>query len=289
MERGRELPSNQAQPSLVVTRHGEPVQADEFEGPKLKIARAKRHIADYRLAFKALGEANIIAATPEVDPETGNDLWKVRLTQPIPSDLRLTAADAIYNLRSALDQAVCSCVRLAGKSPKDTYFPHGVNKAGFEISLREKCEKVPEPVRAAIAGLEPYHGGSGYLLRVLHDLNIVDKHRDLIKVGVTLRKFSVSSGVGTSPKGPIWICGENEFKVADGDVKHVDQHHKLTVAVSFTDVEAVEGESVTQVLNQACELVSRTVAVLDEAINEYLILRQPVGPPFARFVQYVIM
>ena len=203
MERGRELPSNQAQPSLVVTRHGEPVQADEFEGPKLKIARAKRHIADYRLAFKALGEANIIAATPEVDPETGNDLWKVRLTQPIPSDLRLTAADAIYNLRSALDQAVCSCVRLAGKSPKDTYFPHGVNKAGFEISLREKCEKVPEPVRAAIAGLEPYHGGSGYLLRVLHDLNIVDKHRDLIKVGVTLRKFSVSSGVGTSPKGPI--------------------------------------------------------------------------------------
>ena len=145
MERGRELPSNQAQPSLVVTRHGEPVQADKFEGPKLKIARAKRHIADYRLAFKALGEANIIAATPEVDPETGNDLWKVRLTQPIPSNLRLTAADAIYNLRPALDQAVRSCDRWRGNRRRTRIFPMGSIRRGLKSRSGKNAKRFPNP------------------------------------------------------------------------------------------------------------------------------------------------
>jgi hypothetical protein len=129
---------------------------------------------------------------------------------------------------------------LAGDSPKGTYFPHGSDEAAFKQSLSEKCKKVPEPIRAAIVALEPYHGGKSYLLRVLHDLNIVDKHRDLISVGAVLRKLTI-----------------------------VDQHLKLTFAVTFTDVEAIEGESVTQVLNQACELVSRTVTILQEAMVAY--------------------
>ena len=267
----RQKPRGQtSQPNLGVTHHGEHIESDLFEGPKLKIARAKHHIADYRSAFATLRDLNIVRIEPEIDPETRNTVLKVRLAQPMPGDLRLTAADALYNLRSALDQAVCSCVRLVGESPKDTYFPHGSDKARFEVQLREKCKKVPEPVRHAIAALEPYHGGNGYLLRVLHDLNLVDKHRDLIAVGATLRKVSIIPGKGTLPKGEIWLRGEEKFEIAEAGFSPVDQNVKVTMAVSFTDVEAVDGESVTQVLNQACELASRTIAILEEAMTDYL-------------------
>jgi hypothetical protein len=271
MGRRKESPSDSAQPNFVVTRHGEYVPTDEFEGPKLKIERAKRHIADFREAFSALSHSNIMRFEPYVDPETGDDSFKIWQSEPLPSDLRLTAADAIYNLRAALDQAACSCARLAGEPPDGTYFPHGSNKARFEISLREKCQKVPEPVRSAIAALEPYDGGNGYLLRVLHDLNIVDKHRDLIAVGVSLRKLTVTPGQGGLPTGTVWHRGEDKFEVTNPLVLKAHHDVKITLAVTFTDVKAIEGESVTQVLNQACDLVSRTVLIMEKAMVFYKI------------------
>ncbi len=164
-------------------------QPDPFAGPKLKIKRAERHIADYRLAHKAFTESGAVRCVVEDNPDTWNIYWGIHYAaNPATGDMRVTAADAIYNLRAALDQAVSRCVKLARQSPKGTYFPQGQDKAGFETSLRGKCKKVPESIRAAIAALEPYQGGAGYLFRVLHDLNVVDKHTDLLDVALAVQK-----------------------------------------------------------------------------------------------------
>jgi len=89
---------------------------DLFDGPKLKICRATRHLSDYRAAFKAFTEGpELMQMEPQVDPETGNlrvVIW--RGPDSLPSELRLTAADALYNLRSALDQG-CFGLRRAGR------------------------------------------------------------------------------------------------------------------------------------------------------------------------------
>lgn len=161
---------------------------DPFEGPKLKIKRAERHIADYRQAFKAFTESSSVVVFPQSDIQTRQGQIIVQSRAPVPGEMRVTAADALYNLRAALDQAVCRCVALTGQTPKNTYFPHGADKKGFEANLREKCKKVPQPVRDAIAAPEPYHGGNGSLFRVLHDLNLVDKHTDLIEILPVIRK-----------------------------------------------------------------------------------------------------
>src|SRR3954463_2971708 len=86
-----------AAPSLTVQKFTTPDyrEPDPFEGPKLKIERAKRHIADFREAFKTLANSNIMRIDPEIDKETGATRIYARLTQPLPSDLRLTAADAL--------------------------------------------------------------------------------------------------------------------------------------------------------------------------------------------------
>jgi hypothetical protein len=188
----------------------------------------------------------------------------------MPSDLRLTAADALYNLRSALDQAVCCCAVMAQKkSPDGTYFPHGKDQAGFEISLRTKCKKVPEPVHAAIAALEPYYGGDGYLLRVLHDLNLVDKHTDLIMVGATLRRITISLGKGELPPREAWRRTENGFELIPSATE-VDKHVKVTMAVTFADIEAIQGESVTKILTQLCDLVVKAVEIIEAAMTVHL-------------------
>jgi hypothetical protein len=241
---------------------------EPFESPKLKVERAKHHVRDYRAAFKAFSESNIIRFRPETDPQAG-DWFKIWLSEPMPSDLRLSAADALYNLRSALDQTVCCCAVLADKSPDGTYFPHGKDKAGFEISLRTKCKKVPELVRRAIADLEPYHRGNGYLLRVLHDLNLVDKHTDLIAVAAVLRRVTISPGKGRLPTGEVWRRTEDSFEL-DSKTLEADEHVKITMAVSFADVEAIQGESVTKILTQLCELVGKTVEIIETAMNRHL-------------------
>lgn len=243
---------------------------EPFEGPRSKIARADKHIADFRACHQALPN-DLIQMIPNEDAETGYLRTTFSLAKPLPGDLKLTAADALYNLRSALDQAVCRCAVLAGKSPDRTYFPHGKNLAGFEAAVRAKCQKVPDPVRRAIAALEPYYGGSGYLFRALHDLNLVDKHTDLIGVGTAILNPQLWTGKGLMPGGTLWQRTENEFKrLAPGSVSEADYQVKVTVSVTFLDVETIKGEPAAQVLAQFRNLAVQTVDVIEEAMRHAL-------------------
>ena len=103
-----------------------------------------------------------------------------RIPCPASCASRQPTPSTIFGPR--LIRAVSGCAVQAGYSGRDTYFPHGQDEAGFERSLRNNCNGVPEPVRKAIAALEPYYGGKSYLLRALHDLNIIDKHSELLEV-----------------------------------------------------------------------------------------------------------
>jgi hypothetical protein len=165
-----------------------------FDGPKLKIERAKRHLADFRAVFRSLDNTDFVRYNLEPQAQgSGTDVVLAKEFD-FPGDLTLVVGDALYNLRSALDQAASRCAVLAGKSPNRTYFPHGKDKAGFEDSLREKCRQVPVEVRKAIVAQEPYYGGKGFLLRALHDLNLVDKHTELLNYNVNLGALSIGPG-----------------------------------------------------------------------------------------------
>jgi len=236
---------------------------DLFAGPKLKIERAESHIGDYRMAFKAFAEAKLLEGIPQCNIQTR----KIELffppigPHPAVNKLRIIAADALYNLRSALDQVAC-CAVPPGKSPQKTYFPHGKDEAGFKSSLNRVCKKVPERVRDEIANLEPYYGGKGYLLRVLHDLNVIDKHTSLLDVEIAVSRVQ---GIVTRHPGP--IGGENGKGVSEIDsTEFYDHHHiEITTLVTFAQIDAIKGESATQVLMQLRDAVRETVAIVEAA------------------------
>lgn len=106
-----------------------------FAGPRLKVERANRHIADYRAAFKYFADSNTKIAASQSDQHTGIAILDFGPMPSVPDDMRCSGADALYNLRSALDQAMCCSAVSAGESPDGTYFPHGINQRGFEASL----------------------------------------------------------------------------------------------------------------------------------------------------------
>ena len=234
-----------------------------FEGPKLKIERAERHIADFRTAFKSFAETNVIKGITYSDIETRKlkILFPPFGAQPTINQMRLTAADVLSNLRAALDQAVCRAIP-PGKSPKGTYFPHGLNQQGFKVALREKCEKVPDTVRDAVTRLEPYYGGHGALIRALHDLNVIDKHTDLITV-----QLAVAAIHGTVRQIPVPSARHSGEHIAERGPIQVDEQYdiEVTCLITFAEVEAVKGQPVTEVLLKLVYLVKEAVATIERA------------------------
>lgn len=242
------------------------LQKAPFDGPRSKIKRAERHMADFRLVFRSLNDTDFVRYDLKPNLAASHSFDLILASEfRFPDDLVLTAADTLYNLRSALDQAACRCAMLAGKTPNGTYFPHGSSKSNFETSIKDKCKKVPAQVRSAITTLQPYYGGHSYLLRILHELNLVDKHTDNF---IYLAKFGrMVISPSANPFSPTeWVWKSREFGTYPSEDFIVNSDHKIKVAhaIAFSEVELVKDVPVAQVLQQILNLVSHTVTVMED-------------------------
>jgi hypothetical protein len=100
----------------------------------------------------------------------------------MPFDVILGAGDVIHNLRSALDHLAYNLVQVAGNQPHSgTGFPIAESMSKYEAMKARKVEGMTCDAKRAINALKPYRGGNEPLWRI-HDLDIVDKHRELVVV-----------------------------------------------------------------------------------------------------------
>jgi hypothetical protein len=166
-----------------------------FTGSRLKIERAKKHISDLQNEILSFSKPNFYTLTVEKHPETGNDTPKLRITKPSPEGLTLVIGDAIHNLHTALDLAVCEVVRdKLGATAVTRYvkFPFDNTSRENFISYfgKGKIAKACPAIFDLILDIEPYKGGNDTLI-ALHDLDILDKHELLIP----LIEFSAIIGI----------------------------------------------------------------------------------------------
>ncbi|MFA7264643.1 MAG: hypothetical protein WC068_16620 [Caulobacter sp.] len=125
--------------------------------------------------------ANYQGAHLVASQETPNQiLWAVRITDHPEEAIIMKMADAVHNLRSALDHAAVSTVILNEKSPKGVYFPIA-ESADFldEMIRRKNFYRASNEAVALLKRIAPFRGGNA-LVRGLHDLDVLDKHNDLI-------------------------------------------------------------------------------------------------------------
>ncbi|MGB8986909.1 MAG: hypothetical protein WCC37_09925, partial [Candidatus Sulfotelmatobacter sp.] len=154
-----------------------------FTGSRLKIERAKKHINDLHNEIASFLKSDSHLIGIEKHPETGYDTPKLTITKPSPEGLALIIGDAIHNLHSALDLAVCEVVRdkFGATAAAHVKFPFdGVSRDQFIRT--QKGRKIAEASPAIfdlILSIEPYKGGNDTLC-ALHDLDILDKHELLI-------------------------------------------------------------------------------------------------------------
>lgn len=79
--------------------------ADPFRSPKQQLARAKEKIAELNAAVEAFVKREPYATVIEVDPASGAQLHKVKMTEKLPDILTDLTMETIEGLRSVLDQA----------------------------------------------------------------------------------------------------------------------------------------------------------------------------------------
>ncbi len=164
-----------------------------FEASKLKLERAAEHLQEFNREAIAYLNSKPCAIVVEPFPgglheQMGTQSWNARIRKAIPTKFSTLIGDAVHNLRSALDLLICDLVRINNKNPDNVYFPFCSSAADLPHAIRKRnVHRAGRDVVQAIESLKPYKGGN-VVLRLIHDLDIADKHQALLPVlsGVSL-------------------------------------------------------------------------------------------------------
>ncbi|GLK79788.1 hypothetical protein [Methylopila turkensis] len=274
--------------SLTTFRPVKPTDPSKLIGPKLKVERAKRHIAELANLAADFATRNAYELTHDIDPQTGENVFRMLVHEPIPRDVSSIAGDAVHNLRTALDYLVCDLVRANGKTPHQN--------GGFPIEARAKRSKPGtiskiQGVRASaeklILRIKACEGINAALFR-LNILDVFDKHNGIVAVAAATVQLSARvevPGVFIGPNGTFCIGGglaslmidagtptqfrkicplENDVEIhrSPGEFREEIQ---ASIAISFgkTSIIDIEGEPIIETLELVTNIVERIIGMFE--------------------------
>jgi hypothetical protein len=254
---------------------------------KLKIKRAKEHVADLERQLRAFLDTNPYKVGTKHDPQTRKLIYYVTSIRPIPDCMPLVAGDVIQNLVSSLDhlayQIVCSDTGDHPPNPNWIYFPIADDAAKYEAKKGGKMEGARQETFDAVDALKPYKGGNDPLW-ALYRLNNVEKHRLLLTVGSQAAGVNIAQDVARrmaggsfSPQALAALASkslflrpaDNGFPLKEGfelfignvdEEPNPDQQFRFNVALSEPGI--IEGEPLVETLHQFETLVEDIVLAL---------------------------
>lgn len=231
---------------------------------RVKVERAKQHLRDLEVARNSFINGNPYRIEREYDPQTGYNTYRVFDIQTPPAEIGLLAGDVIHNLRSALDHLAYQLVYVNGAThSKQTAFPIWDSDSEYNAQRARRVKGMAQSAIDAIDASEPYQGGKGAGLWVLHYLDIADKHHALLTplINVTEASFTIPGFWERDYKGVGGVAFPNFGKsLKDGDVVAIreatmDNDMNLTLDIAFTEPEVIEGKPVIKTLQRLVDLV----------------------------------
>jgi len=150
-----------------------------FSASQIKVARARHFLVEIERDIVAfLSEPGTISFTLTA-PEAG--VVNISLDIKNPSiTLAAAVGDAAHNLRSALDLMATDLARISNSNPHNVYFPFAESKDRLEEMIKKRnFHRCGADAVALLRTLAPFKGGN-VALRGLHDLDIQDKHIELV-------------------------------------------------------------------------------------------------------------
>lgn len=150
-----------------------------FRASRMKVKRAEDFLKEVESGVSAfLEEPGTISFTLSM-PEPG--LLNVELAIKNP-DIHLAGAvgDAAHNLRAALDLMASELARASQGNANHVYFPFAESPDHLEQMIKSKnFHRCGPDAVSLLRTFAPYKGGN-IALRGLHDLDVQDKHIELV-------------------------------------------------------------------------------------------------------------
>lgn len=243
---------------------------DRIHGVRLKVERAKKHIADLERELHAFFDRNPYKIGEMLRPEISHYRLYIESIEPMPDIFALLLGDAIHNLRTALDHLAWQLVQAGGGTPdKDTYFPiyidpNGSRKYTSAIGKGE-MNKMPLGAQKALEAMQPYKTGDNTLWQI-HQLDIVDKHHLVVPV------YSVPSAWGL--KNPrVWFAdigrktavkaGDELFNIPVDTYEKAGRNFDIGFHIAFAEPQSVEGVSVLETLKGMAVFVENILGTFE--------------------------
>jgi hypothetical protein len=152
----------------------------------IKIQRARKHLAKLETASAAFVSSRPVKFKVEtIESDSGRSFNFQMHMDAVPDDVGAIVGDVIHNLRAALDLTAADVVRSAGEDDKKVSFPFCEGEEDLDgIIKRRNFDKAGAEAVALLRTLKPYRDGN-LALRVIHDLDIHDKHRALVPTAMS--------------------------------------------------------------------------------------------------------
>jgi hypothetical protein len=110
--------------------------AEFFDSPRLTFIRAQHHIRDLNTVIGDFVNNKPWTYFVDEEPQSGQHVYKIRLTEPVPNMLPCILFDAVNNLRAVLDQSGYASALASGKvAPKKNQFHAAWNRPQHTRSL----------------------------------------------------------------------------------------------------------------------------------------------------------
>jgi hypothetical protein len=236
-----------------------------LESARLKLDRAKHHIGDLKAAFDAFVQTHSHTLAVGSDPNTGEITVELRFNEQIPTNISLILADAVHNLRTALDHAMWELMGLdGGTQDKHTTLPTGDTRQNYE----SRCNGIKTPrgdTKKFLVGLATYKGGAGGEIYAMHQLDNREKHTIITPLASLVRisrmKFvdphgrviadMADSSFGPGPDGRVRVA-----RMGPGITVEFDQNAERTIEIFFRDVEGFRFKRIVPTLMHLADAVS---------------------------------
>ncbi len=247
-------------------------------GPRAKVERAKEHIVQLEKILGIFLESDPYKVVAKRDSQTRKPIYYVGNIKHTPALITTISGDILQNLRSALDHLAYQLFLVgtngASGPGRHIYFPIADSPPEYKSSLPGKVKGMRQDAIDAINCIEPYKGGKGHQLWVLHKLNNIDKHRLLVAVGSAYRSVNVGpmlhrnmqellGGRSVVPKLDLFLKPADKLcplKVGDelfvgAPDAEIDQQMQFRFNVAFGEPQIIEGEPLLETLKQMANIV----------------------------------
>ena len=164
----------------------------------LKWSRGNSHVALLQAKFiewHSSAPVSIEAVLRE--DRLGIDLV-ARVPKGIPKhDWSLDLGDALHNLRSAFDAVAWGMAHFKDAEPtrpKSVYFPICIDEKQWKKALNDWVGEINPEFQERLRIMQPFtymQTGGVSLLPMLHDLDIQDKHRDILTVSADVHEINL--------------------------------------------------------------------------------------------------